>query len=61
VLVISLGMSNDCPGMLPEQKVYITVQTNNSLCDCFVSVKVDEQFVGVNIYCTGELFQDMVC
>jgi len=21
-------MSNDCPGMLPEQKVYITVQTN---------------------------------
>ena len=41
VLAISLGISNDCPGMLPEQKVRITIHSSNKLCYCFVSVEAD--------------------
>jgi len=40
VLAISLGMSSDCPGMLPEQKVCATVQT---VTDLFL-MKLDCRF-----------------
>ena len=29
VLLISLGMSNDCPGMLSEQKVFTLIMTTS--------------------------------
>jgi len=43
VLVISLGISNDCPGMLPEQKVCITVQIQSNLHYCFDSITAENE------------------
>jgi len=48
VLVISLGISNDCPGMLPEQKVCVIVQTQRNLHYCVVSVIADCEIVSLD-------------